>query len=269
MRVPDDLFSLSIGSIFPIPCMVWSEKGKRVVIVIAGMGWVTQNEFGGVLRKHRRQCADTKSLHSCLQQDSILLFPIKNFGRFDVVSKRTCGAVALALFDAGLRYSSRSKLDMGILGTNSMGCHQSNVRYFKDYVDSGRVLGRGNLFIYTLPSSPLAEAAIHFGLQGPLLYLQASKDRTATVLRQAGSMIAAGEAAGMLAVVADEQEALAFVLILQDGQRGVGICGLDDAVRLSRENAHPDELIREFIAISAPPRAGRLGVKKGESGENR
>jgi len=42
---------------------------------------------------------------------------------------------------------------------------------FLDYVQAGRKLGRGSLFIYTLPSSPLAEAAIHFGLQGPVLYI--------------------------------------------------------------------------------------------------
>jgi hypothetical protein len=255
--------------IFRTPCKVQSEHGKRVVIVIAGMGWVSRNEFGSVLGKLCRPYADTKSLHSYLQQDSALLFPIKNFRRFDVASKRTCGAVALALFDAGLHYSACSKLDMGILGTNSIGCHQANVQYFKDYLETGRVLGRGNLFIYTLPSSPLAEAAIHFGLQGPLLYLQASKDQTATVLLHAGSMIAGDEAAGMLAVVADEQEALAFVLMPQEKQRCAGICGLEDAVRLSRDIAHPKELVREFIAISSQPRAGRLSVRKGKTGENR
>ncbi|MGQ9499188.1 MAG: hypothetical protein ACUVQ6_02265 [Dissulfurimicrobium sp.] len=40
--------------------------------------------------------------------------------------------------------------------------------YFRDYLDSGRRLARGALFIYTFPSSLLGEAAIHFGLKGPL-----------------------------------------------------------------------------------------------------
>lgn len=60
---------------------------------------------------------------------------------------------------------------MGLIGTNRAGSLEANRLYFSDYLQAGRVLARGNLFVYTLPSSPLAEAAIHFGFQGPMLYM--------------------------------------------------------------------------------------------------
>ena len=62
------------------------------------------------------------------------------------------------------------------------GSLQSDLEYFRDYLEGGRTLSRGNLFIYTLPSSPLGEAAIHFGLLGPLLYAASEGNALTAVL---------------------------------------------------------------------------------------
>ena len=83
------------------------------------------------------------------------------------------GAVALALRDAGIEYSARNKQDTGIIATSGAGSLQSDLDYYADFVKNGRTLSLANLFIYTLPSSPLGEAAIHFGLTGPLLFTSA------------------------------------------------------------------------------------------------
>ncbi len=59
-------------------------------------------------------------------------------------------------------------------------------------------MARANLFIYTLPSSPLAEAAVHFGLQGPLLYLRNQNRSMESLLSAARRMIDEGQAEMML-----------------------------------------------------------------------
>jgi len=205
------------------------------MVGVAGIGWIGQGQYGCVRRELRRARDDMKMLQSHLRDASIFLYPVKHFGRFDSVSRMTCCAVALAMHDAGMPYSRDAKQDMGLLGTNAEGCLQSSLGYFKDYVESGRTLARGNLFIYTLPSSPLAEAAIHFGLCGPLLYMTFPEPGVDQVLRCASSMILNGETSGMVVVKGDEREALCFILVRKDEGGSDGLWNLDDVVKVARE----------------------------------
>ena len=135
--------------------------------VVTGIGWITETEYGCVRQRWRRFYSDMKSLRTDLQGDSVFSYPVKGFGRYDRVSQMTCCVTALAFHDAGMSYAEDEKQDIGILGTNSDGCLQSNLDYFTDFVANGRTLGRANYFVYTLPSTPMAEAAIHFKCQGP------------------------------------------------------------------------------------------------------
>jgi len=172
------------------------------MIYIGGLGWINRQGYG---------CVKSSLKHTGTpKKEEIFLHPFDNFGRLDPVSKMTAYAVALALKDAGITYPLSRKQDIGIIGTNAAGCINSDIRYFKDYLDSGRTLSRGNLFIYTLPSSPLSEAAIHFGLQGPLFY--AAGTGMAETLNIAAGVIRSGEAVIMLAGMAEEDTAAYFVL---------------------------------------------------------
>ncbi len=182
------------------------------MIIVQGIGWITENKFGSVFRKNITEYSDRKKMHSTLRDASILLEPIKNFGRFDKVSRNTCFAISLALFDAGVDYSKGTMQDLGILSTDEEGCLQSNIKYFKDYVECGRKLSRGSLFVYTLPSTPIAEAAINFGCQGPVLYLTFEEDQISQVLEQGRIMIESKEAKSLLIVNASEEEAICFLL---------------------------------------------------------
>lgn len=101
---------------------------------------------------------------------------------------------------------------MGILGTSISGSTDTNLAYFKDYIQAGRIMARGNLFIYTLASSPLAEAAIHFGLAGPSLFLGYAKNAKENILKHAELMLRAKEAKGMLAVEFGSNEAAAYFI---------------------------------------------------------
>ena len=198
------------------------------------------------MQKLRRDYTDTKSLRSRLQHESVFLNPVKNFGRFDAVSKMTCCAGALALRDAGITYSEHQKQDMGILGTNTVGCLESNVHYFRDYIDTGRKLARGNLFVYTLPSSPLAEAAIAFGLHGPLLYIMFQQTQIPSLVRCAGKMILHGETQAMLAVKADENEAVCFVLKREEDVSTSRVFSLENAIATAQKISRLEEMIREL-----------------------
>jgi 3-oxoacyl-(acyl-carrier-protein) synthase len=142
----------------------------------------------------------------------------------DAISRMTACAVALALKDAGIEYSPAKKQDVGIIGTNAEGSLCSDLEYYKDYIKSGRTLSRGNLFIYTLPSSPLGESAIHFGFLGPLLYATGGPSDLALVLDTAADMIRGGETPVMLAGKAEEDAAVYMVLDGNEGPAATVLC---------------------------------------------
>jgi 3-oxoacyl-[acyl-carrier-protein] synthase II len=180
---------------------------------IQGAGWIGPRGHGRVRRNIRAEHADLGVLW---KSDPVFARRAKSFGRFDVASRLAYYAAALALDDAG-RGDPPAGEGLGLIGTGAAGCLASNLDYFKDYVSCGRTLARGNLFVYTLPTSPLAEVAIHFGLEGPLLYASSPERPLAAALETAAGMIRRGEAAGMLVIAAGAAEALCAVLSTQAG----------------------------------------------------
>jgi hypothetical protein len=187
-----------------------------------------------------------RSLRSDLENESVLLYSMKNFGRYDPVSKMTCCVSGLALYDAGMPYSEVQKQDIGIIGTNTDGCLQSNVAFFKDYIEHGRTLGRANLFVNTLPSIPMAEAAIHFKCRGPLVYMAFSQKQIPSLLRQSEKMILRGEAAAMLAVKASEQDALCFMVAREQDVSAQPALGAGEVTEVAERFSALDEMVRAF-----------------------
>ena len=232
--------------------------GELAMAVVTGIGWITAGEYGCVAQGRRAEYGDLTSLHSLLQRQGVLADPIKHFGRFDAESRMVCCSVALALHDASMPGAEGGQRNLGLVGTSAVGCLEANRAYFKDYVETGRTLARGNLFIYTLPSTPLAEAAIHFGCRGPLMYLGFPEARVPSLLRHAGSMIRRGEASGLLAIEASATDAVCFVL---KGERDPGpeaLCDLDEAAGIA-ETAEPvEDLVRglEMVTVSCEPEQG-------------
>ncbi len=170
----------------------------RSGVNIRGAGWIGPREHGRVRKGIRAAHADGADLNTIWKGDPVFARHAKNFGRFDAASRVAYYAAALALDDAGWGDPPADGQGLGMVGTGAAGCLASNLDYFKDYVSCGRTLARGNLFVYTLPTSPLAEAAIHFGLEGPLLYALSPDRPLAAALEMAAGMIRRGEAAGML-----------------------------------------------------------------------
>ncbi len=217
-------------------------------ISIHGIGWLRKEEYGCIMKEKRSSYTDGESVNARSGKD-IFHYPFKNFGRLDTLSKMTCRAVALALDDAGIGYSPDRKQDIGIIGTNTAGSLHSDVQYFKDYLESGRTLSRANLFIYTLPSSPLGEAAIYFGLQGPLLYATGRDKALAAIMAMAADMTFHDEASAMLVGTAEEDEAVFFVVMKESDSGQSVLCNVDSAIEILNNTGTVPCIIKEFSNI--------------------
>jgi len=209
----------------------------QMKIIVRGIGWITRDAYGGVRTGTRHAFADGEAADT-LSKKNLFSYPVKNVGRFDRMSRMTCYAAALALKDAAVAYSAFQKQDIGVIGTSSAGSLQADVEYFKDYIEGGRTLSRGNLFIYTLPSSPFGEAAIHFGLRGPLLYLQDREASLAAVIDASEEMLLAGETTMVLAGKVEEDESIFVVVQAEPAADAPVLCDLS-AIRTTTE-ADPD-----------------------------
>jgi len=211
------------------------------VISVHGIGWIGDEEYGTVSKGVKESYKDKP-----FPKKNIFDFPFKNFGRLDRTTRMACSAIALALKDAGREYAPGVKQDMGIVSTNKSGCIETDMNYFKDYLDGGRVLGRGNLFIYTLPSSPSGEAAIYFGLQGPVLYVTDRERPVVTALRTASEMIGNNEAWAMFAGQAEAGFAVYFLLAGETSMGEHALCSLDHAMNIVKKKSTLREMIEKF-----------------------
>jgi 3-oxoacyl-[acyl-carrier-protein] synthase II len=212
-----------------------------MMAAVSGIGWITNKEYGCVRLGSRNLIADLS-----LGRKDIFSFPFKGFGKLDKISAMVCCSAALALADAGIVYGD-GKLKAGIVGANSTGCFQSDIKYFRDYLDSGRVMARGNLFIYTLPSSPMGEAAIHFGMQGPLFYIAGPEGNVSNAIEAAADIVSIDSVPAMLACRAEENEAVCFTLV-EASEAGSFICTSEDMCKIAQENMDIAAMIERIKA---------------------
>ncbi|MBU1183464.1 MAG: hypothetical protein ABIJ52_15520 [Pseudomonadota bacterium] len=219
------------------------------MIAVTGIGWLTRKGYGCLISKVNETHEGFETLYSYFKHKSYFSCPVKNFSRFDTISKMTCFSAALALKDASISYSVKHKQDIGIFGANEAGCLESNMNYFQDYIESGRILARGNLFIYTLPSIPMAEASIHFGLSGPLLHLFFNEKRIPSLLSFAGKSITEGEIPSILAVSAEENNALCFVLQTEDAVSAGKSLSLESVI-VAADKSNFSEIITALTGLA-------------------
>jgi hypothetical protein len=198
------------------------------VSVIAA-GWVNSHGYGTLENGEEHLFSEGETIYS-VAKNSIFNRPVRNFGRLDRLSRITLATVALALKDAGIESSPVNKVNIGIIGTNSNGSLETDCDFFRDYLDNGRKLARANLFIYTLSSSPLGEASIHFGLKGPLLYTTCSENPLKSLLSTSMEMVAAAETDMCLAGITKGDEGIYFLLATQKEPGITPIADLLEAV---------------------------------------
>lgn len=119
-----------------------------------------------------RPAADSGLLAELATQTWIPPCRSGNFRRAGGAARSAVLAALLAAGDAGEPIPP----DTGILGWNGRGCVAEDEAYFRDYLEHGGELGQGRLFVPTLPTAPLAEAAIALGLGGEVAYWRTAPD---------------------------------------------------------------------------------------------
>ena len=134
---------------------------------------------------------DFKAQTQELIEQKILNGLPKEYGRFNADARKTLCALAKVL--------QGKRGNIGIILVNDTYCVEDNFKYYKDFIDAGAKLGRANLFVYTLPTTPIAESAIYFGLTGPLFYL-GGNDNLSLAHKLAVDMVKTREAEGMVIV---------------------------------------------------------------------
>lgn len=137
----------------------------------------------------------------------------RNFSRFSPEVRWAFFAVTRALKDAEIDRSEH--LRIGVIACGREGSERANFAYFDDYVRSGRVLGRGQLFVCTLPTSVAAECAIACRLTGPLLYVAGSDEPTRRAEEAARGLLADGLADAILGLASNSAEAQAAVWVAE------------------------------------------------------
>ena len=122
---------------------------------------------------------------------------------------RLCGlalvACDAALVDAALSSSAPEwdgERTAIVLGT-AYGCHATNEDYYRGVVEGGALGASPRLFAYTLPSSPVGEISIHYGVRGPTSVLANGLTSGVDALAEGVALVAEGRADRALVCAAD------------------------------------------------------------------
>jgi 3-oxoacyl-(acyl-carrier-protein) synthase len=143
---------------------------------------------------------------------------LKYLSRMTVECRHSLCAAGLAMKSSD--WLQNNSMQTGLLAAGYDGCMAADHGYFHDYLAGGRSLGRGNLFIYTLPTSTLGELAIALTLTGPSMHIEESANPLTALSRHANQIIADGEADAMLAIWSD---ATTSVCVAIDGASEMGL----------------------------------------------
>lgn len=183
-------------------------------MIISGIGWLQDPLYGSVRRAEQGEFQNPAALYQEFEQEGFFNMPLKKVRAFSALSQRFCLASALALRDAGGAFSLgvAGGAKAGILSISRDGCVQGNLDYFRDYIESGRKLGRGNLFIHTLPTSPLAQAAMMFGFKGPNFHISCMEPSLGLMIERAEVLSRQIPGLSLLCAAADEQAVVCFLV---------------------------------------------------------
>jgi hypothetical protein len=205
--------------------------------VIRAVAWFCAEHCGVFVPGERSWQKPSPALSASVEMLALIDRPVKYYGRMTTESRSCLCAASLALRATSSPESGDQ--EVGLISANFDGCLEANQKYFGDYVACGRTLGRGNLFIYTLPTSAPGEVAIALELTGPCLFVEDDAAPLSSLVTHAQQFVADGEADRMLALWSDPRAALCMVV---DGLAGDGPI----FAGLSRSEASPLQLAGQF-----------------------
>lgn len=173
------------------------------------------------------------------------LRPPRNFGRFPWTVRAAWGVAAMLLRQsAELPAEGQLKLNIGLVGTGFVPTQNLNRDFFQDYLESGRLLGRGNLFIYTLPTAALAEVSIAFGLTGPVLFCGCEQQPLANLCETADSLLKPQPAGSMLGLWLESKVVVGFQVAAGPGRPED--LPLQSLLEIGRDWQQPARLVEYF-----------------------
>jgi hypothetical protein len=148
-------------------------------------------DSGHAITKNRRFSFESKDGIAGLYQEikgseTIPSVRFDNFRRAGEKARLAVLGSHLAFADAGLSHGG----NVAVLGWGGEESISENREYFTDYAVNGRFLGRSQLFVGTLPTTPLCEAAICLNLHGPVFYFH-SDGGFYSVLAETESLLSA------------------------------------------------------------------------------
>jgi 3-oxoacyl-[acyl-carrier-protein] synthase II len=135
-----------------------------------------------------------------------------------------------------------------VLGT-AYGCHATNEDYYRGLVREGTAGASPRLFAYTLPSSPVGEISIHYGVRGPTLVLANGLASGVDALAEGVALVAEGRADRALVCAAEVATPLLGAIVVD--------AALGDAALVDAAAAIVVERAADAAARGATPR-GRL-----------
>jgi len=145
----------------------------QINVQVTGFGWVTAAGSGRGWTKGSPlwQKGDPQPPTTVLKN----LHGGSRFGRLDLYSQMGVATIALAIKDAGLLNKTASSkinkgLNMGLICATTSSCRRTDRDFFKTVQNDPRLASPG-LFVYTLASSFLGEAALRFTITGITLAL--------------------------------------------------------------------------------------------------
>lgn len=154
-------------------------------------------------------CKPSPDLSSPEAAADVIGKSVRYFQRMPAEARYSLCAASLALNASTLTCAAS---DIGLLAGRFEGCQAADLSYYQDYLASGRTLARGNMFVYTLPTSMLGAISVVFELKGPSFYLQEDQQPVLGLVDQAEQLIADQQAKAMLVLWSDEQAAVCLAV---------------------------------------------------------
>ncbi len=225
--------------------------------MIHALGWCDMEHWGSVGAHVASRHGIMPDLSASADVEILIGRPVKYYSRMPIQTRLSLIAMSQALQTS--RWEEAGMREIGMTTAGYDGCLDANQRYFQDYVETGRMTGRGSLFIYTLATSTLGEAAIVLRLSGPALYLHSDVAPVTTLIEQSRQLSVEGQSQGVLALWSDTRAAVCFAVEAEAGD------GLDEMTDVDWESS--PVMLARLLTVSSraagfSPRGSAPSVKR-------
>jgi hypothetical protein len=201
--------------------------GPTIPPQIALASWFVPEADHGVWKPRTDDswCRPSPPLETGGQIAQMVGRPVRYLQRMAAETRHALCAASLAL--AVWPSSSVPAPSIGLLNGCFDGTLASDMAYYQDYLATGRTLARGNLFVYTLPTSVSGAVSAVLGLTGPAFYLHDDQAPLHQLLVEAHRMVHTRQADAMLVLWSDPLAAVCLAV-------GPAVSGTDhDALNFS------------------------------------